>query len=130
MAENGDVYLGVLASEVFISDFGRGEIDYKLDVFKKQERTASGRLKTQIGYEKYIITLPYDIIDGSVISTLETMYFLHSNLNLKIYTSPTTWFLNVDGENMTVRMDEVDKSRSFLQNNGYWRNVNIVLREV
>jgi hypothetical protein len=128
--ENGDVYLGVSPNEIYLTSFGRGEIDYTLDVDKKEQRAKSGKLWTQVLSEKWVITLPYDIIDGTTLASLETMYHNHVDLSLKIYTSPTTWFLNVDGENMLVRMDKIDKKRSFLQSGGYWRNVNIVLREV
>jgi hypothetical protein len=128
MAANGDIYIGPTGNEILLSPFGR-ELNIIPREIKKTGETAGGILKIDIQRVKYRFELPYNLIDGDTLATLLTMQKLHSKLNLKIYYSPTTWFLNDTGAIPVVYMNPISRKRASLLGNGLWENASLILEE-
>jgi len=120
--------MGPSGSERYISPYGRQLIIKPIEIGRSQ-RTAGGTLKTDIINVKYQFELPYSMIDGTALNELLTLYNLQTALNLRIYTSPSSWFLNYDGNLPTVRVNAISRRRIILLGQGLWGDINIVLDE-
>jgi len=127
MAENGDITLYKTGeSEVLLSSYGR-RVKKSWEEGGRSDRTFSGPLKTDITWRRYRFEIPYSLITPAAYTALFALYNLDCDLNLKLYTSPTTWFLNFDGNIPVVKMEPFGDER-FVQS--YSKNVNLVLIEI
>ena len=117
------------SSEVILSSWGR-KLKYGFEEGGSSDKTLDGSLKTDITYRKYIFELLFDLIDETSIAAIFTLYNLNVGLNLKIYTSPSTWFLNFSSAIPVVKIMPFRQDSEFLRGSTrYWKNVNIKLVE-
>lgn len=129
MAKDGDVTLYETGSpEVLLSSWGQ-RVKISFDENGSSDRTLDGSLKTDIISRKYQFKIPYKLIDQTSLDAIMTLYNLDSSLNLKLYTSPTTWFLNFDDEIPVVKLMPFAQDRAIKRDVRYWENVNLVLVE-
>lgn len=129
MAALGDIYIGETGNLVLLSSYGR-ELKIITEETGRSQRTYDGTLKTDITSIKYRFEIPYQYTNGDVLAQIITLYDLHTGLELKIYDSPTTWFLNDDSSTPIVKINPVSRSRFVLSNPVIWKNVNLVLDEI
>lgn len=133
MAIKGDITIkrvGGGYSEYTLPDYGR---TLSLDTIEggRSRRTFDGTLKTDIVYEKMKITISYTTTTATNVDALLTYYRLHESLELKIYTSPSTWVLSADGALPLVRLKPISKERFVQSSDGhYYRRVTIDMEEV
>lgn len=128
MAKNGDIYMGVSGDERYITPYGR-KYTIKPTFYGRSGTTFDGSLYTDTTGIKYTFELMYSMIDGHSLDEILTLYDLHTTLNLRIYKSSTTWFLNYDGELPTVRIHPISRTRLIMLQGGIWENVNVDLQE-
>lgn len=130
MANIGDVYIGATGSpEILLSTYGR-EITIIPQEFGRSGRTFGGVLKTDIVSIKYRFQVPYSLIDGESLEDIIDLYDLHEGLNLKIYDSTSTWFMNDEGTTPIVKINPISRTRFVLSNPVLWQNVDFVLDEI
>jgi hypothetical protein len=129
MTANGDIYLGVLGSEYLLSPGGRRLAISDIEI-SRSDRTADGTLRTDIVATKMKFTLSYSVITGTALLQLLTIYRLHSDLSLLIYTSPTVTMLNEDGNPITVQMQPIERERLEMRDDGTWTGCTVELNEV
>lgn len=133
MAEKGDITIkrvGGAYSEYELPDYGR---TLNIDVIEggRSRRTYDGTLRTDIVYEKLKIQISYTTTTATNVDTLITYYRLHESLELKIYTSPTTWLLTSTGSLPLVRLMPINRERFTKTSDGhYYRRVTIEMEEV
>lgn len=129
MAANGEIYLGPSGSEVLLSPFGR-KLRIIPEALGRSDRTAGGKLVTDLIAVKYKFEMPYEMIDGTALTTILTLYDLHESLTLLIYTSPTTYFLSDTGSAPIVKMSTIERERLLLLGDGIWSGVSLTLEEI
>jgi hypothetical protein len=123
MPANGDIYLGVSGSEAIMGAYGRKLIVEDVEI-SRAERAISGKLRKEIITTKKKITLAYETITGTDLTTYLTLYALEGELVIKIYTSAVAY------DQYTVYMQPISRERLILLGTGLWGGVNIVLDEV
>jgi hypothetical protein len=127
--KDGDVTLYKTGSpEVLLSSWGQ-RVKISFEEGGSSKKTLDGSLKTDIMYWKYRFEIPYKLIDQTSLDAIMTLYKLNSSLNLKLYTSPTTWFLNFADAIPVVKLMPFSQDRSIKTDKRYWENVNLVLVE-
>lgn len=119
---NGDIYLGAAGSEYKLSAFGR-RLTIKPDMIVREGRTISGKLVRDVISTKHEITLEYELIGGTDLATLITIYNLQSELSLQIHKASGY-------DSYTVLIDTVSRKRELLTGDGLWSGVTVVLKEV
>lgn len=119
---NGDIYLGLAGDEKKLSAFGR-KLSIKPEMIVREGRTISGKLVRDVITTKHEITLDYELIGGTDLNTLLTIYNLNSVLNLQIYNDS-----GIDSYNVLI--DTISRRRELLSGDGLWGNVTVVLKEV
>jgi len=133
MANKGDIYLGLEGSESLLTPFGR---KYSIDDEQiiREGRTANGRLVRDIIAVKKTITLKYDLIGGTDLATLLTIYNLNAELSLLVYHTSdeggTTAEPGVNYDQYYVLMDSLQRTRELLASDGLWSGVTVTLKEV
>jgi hypothetical protein len=122
----GDIYLGELGEEVLLPPIGRTFEEGMIEG-KREDRTVSGRLVTDIYWSKKTFTLDYsDLIDGDVVEIIQTLYSLRKPLSLIVYytdDNPTSY---------TVMMTKPIRKKRVLitSTNQLWSGVSVELEEV
>jgi hypothetical protein len=130
MAKDGDIYIGPTGSLILLSTYGRN-VTIIPDEIGRSKRTFGGTLKTDITSIKYSFKIPYGLIDGGSLSAMLTLYDLHQGLELKIYDSSTTWFLNDDDSTPVVKMNPISRNRFMsIGSVRYWKKIDLVLDEI
>lgn len=125
MAKAGEIYLGVLGSEVLLTPASRTLEIYTEEIIRSS-RTASGRLVKDVIATKDNITLSHELLGGTDLTTLKNLYNLHQELSLLIYNTDTTH------DSYTVLMEPLKRKRVLLEtiNGGLWSGVTVELKEV
>lgn len=122
MATNGDIYLGVTGDLKLLSPFGR-KLQIKQEQIVREGRTINGRLVRDVITTKNEISLSYELIGGTDLTTLLTLYALDLELTLKIYKDSGY-------DSYTVLMDPISRQRELLASDGLWGGVTVTLKEV
>jgi hypothetical protein len=126
MASNGDIYLGVLGSEVLITPLSR-ELTIADAELSRQGRTASGLYRKEVLKKKKKITLNYGLIDGDELEKILDVYTaqqtLCTSMSLLIYKKDTH-------DPYTVFIEAIERTRVLSQGVGLWGDVKIELNEV
>ena len=118
----GDISLGAESSEVLLSPFGR-KLSIEEIESSREARTVDGTLKKDIIFVKYQFTLDYEIITGTALAAINTIYSDTAQpLNLIIDNGGTP-------DEYTVYMKPVSRKRLILQDDGLWTGVSIELVE-
>lgn len=120
----GDIYLGPIDAATLLSPVGRrfseGEIEGQ-----RQDRTASGRLVSDVAWTKMTFTIDYaDGIDGDVLDGLKTLYRLRANLSLILH------YTDVSIVPFVVSMKPFKRKRDLLDGIQIWSGTSIELEEV
>ena len=129
MAANGEIYLGPAGSEILLSPYGR-KLRIIPEEISRSDRTAGGKLVTDIITIKYRFELPYEMIDGDALDTILTLYGLHQSLTLLIYFSPSTYFKGESGSAPIVKMSPIQRERLVMLGNGIWSDTSLTLEEI
>lgn len=129
MADNGDIWLGLLGSEEELSPGGRKLRITDVEI-SRSDRTADGTLRTDIIATKMQFTLDYSIIDGTALLQFINLYRLHSDLSLLIYVTSYATMTNEDGDPITVQMRPIERERLEMRGDGTWTGCTIILDEV
>lgn len=103
MAVEGEIYLGPDSDEELISN-GAKEVVRSFEEIGRSGRTAGGVFKSDISSRKYTFTIPYEILDQDALDTLYERYELDEEMNLRMYITDSTYFLNFYDECPVVRM--------------------------
>jgi len=123
----GDITLYPTGSaETLLSSYGR-QVKKSWKEEGRSERTLGGPLKTDITSRKYKFEIPYELIDPTSFNALIALYALSVPLNLKLYDSPSTWFLNFSSAIPQVKMEPIGDTRFI---NLYSKSVSLVLLEI
>lgn len=134
MPYKGDIYLGVLGSEILLPAGGR-VYEVTPEEIGREERTASGRLVSDFVAEKKKFLLDHSLMDGDDLAAIIALYDLHQELSLLVYYAdqPESTTTPEDGDYYdayTVLMRPVPRKRLLLTGVGLWENVPIELNEV
>lgn len=103
MSSEGEIYLGPTGSESLISNYAK-EVKRDFEEIGRSGRTAGGRFKSDIGSRKYTFTIPFEHIDQTALDLLYTKYKLDTPMNLRMYITDSTFFLNFDDACPIVKM--------------------------
>lgn len=129
--KNGDITMYKTGSaEVLLSPFGRTYRPIPEERKKREDYAASGKYRKSFVCLKYRFEIPYTRISGTALQALLDLYDLNSELNLKVYTSASTWFLNAGGSIPVVIMEPIERQRLLLMSPGLWTGSKLTLIEV
>lgn len=133
MANKGDIYLGTEGSESLLTPFGR-TFTINDEQILREGRTANGRLVRDVITTKKNITLKYELIGGTDLATLLTIYNLNDELSLLVYHTSdeggTTAEPGVNYDQYYVLMDSLNRTRELLASDGLWSGVTVTLKEI
>lgn len=133
MSNKGDIYLGEYGSEILLSAFGR-KLTVTDEQINREGRTASGKLVRDVIATKKTFQLKYDLIGGSELTDLLTLYAIDDELSLQIYHASdeggTTAGPEINYDQYYVLMDAISRTRELLASDGLWSGVTVTLKEV
>jgi hypothetical protein len=131
MAEKGEVYLGPTGSLVLLSAWGRTAVNINPPIEGgREDRTEGGTLKTDVTYVKETFSIQYDMIIKSALDQIITLQKLREGLELRIYDSSTTWYLNEDDETPIVKLSPVSINRLMIYPDIYLKGTKLYLQEI
>lgn len=129
MAKKGDIYLGILGSEVLLSPGGRKH-PTGINEISRSDHTADGTYVKDIIKKKMKIMLNYDVITGTGLLAILDLYDLDSELSYLEYITDTTTMVNRYGDPITVIMSPFGWEEIALRDDGLYEGVSIQLDEV
>lgn len=123
IGHSGDIFLGPVGQERELSRIGRSFSEGRIEL-ARTERTASGRLVSDIIAVKKTFKLSYDLIDGDELRAIIALYDLQDELTLIVWEEYDTKYT------YTVRLKPFERSRVQSHGQGLWSGVTFELEEV
>ena len=117
------IKIGPTGDVTTISAFGRKFTISKVDGLTREDRSADGTLRRDIIARKNVFTLSYDICDEDVVTRLEYLYGLDSELTLEVTHLTTT-------TSYTVLIGAFSRERLLATWGGMWSGVSVEFYEV
>lgn len=117
------LWLGRTGMEQELPAMGRrfAEEDFEI---AREDRTASGKLVSDIIATKKKFNLSYSFITNEVLATLRGIYALGGILNLKIEQSDSSI------SEYQVKFRPFGRARTLLGNDWFWENITLILEEI
>lgn len=119
----GDILLGIPGSEISLTSAGRKLSEFDNEIIRER-RAVDGTLTSDIVAVKKLFSVTYELIQGTNLEAIVTLYNLHSDLSLIL--------CDRDGStrSYTVRLRPLRRDRITVLGDWIWSGVVLELEEI